>query len=73
VLSKTLQLASDQPRGWDSTLFWKLPAEWRGVVGFSLPVVYGAWAVGLVALYPLCAWFAALKERRRDLGWLSYL
>jgi uncharacterized membrane protein len=40
--------------------------------GFSLPVVYLVWAVVVVALYPLCAWFARLKQRRND-AWLSYL
>jgi uncharacterized membrane protein len=40
--------------------------------GYSLPVVYLAWASVVIALYPLCRWFAALRERRRD-AWLSYL
>jgi uncharacterized membrane protein len=40
--------------------------------GFGLPMVYVVWIVVVVALYPLCAWFAALKKRRRD-AWLSYL
>ena len=40
--------------------------------GFSLPVVYLAWAFVVVAMYPLCRWFAALKARRRE-AWLSYL
>jgi len=40
--------------------------------GFSLPVVYLIWASVVVALYPLCRWFAGLK-RRRDDAWLSYL
>jgi uncharacterized membrane protein len=40
--------------------------------GFSLPVVYLVWAVVVVAMYPLCRWFAALKRRRSD-AWLSYL
>jgi uncharacterized membrane protein len=40
--------------------------------GFSLPVVYLVWAGVVIALYPLCRWFAALKERRSDV-WLSYL
>jgi uncharacterized membrane protein len=39
--------------------------------GFSLPIVYLVWAFVVVALYPLCRWFAALKQRRRD-AWLSY-
>jgi len=40
--------------------------------GFSLPIVYLIWAFVGLALYPLCRWFAALKQRRRD-AWLSYL
>jgi uncharacterized membrane protein len=39
--------------------------------GFALPWVYLAWALVVIALYPLCAWFAALKQRRND-AWLSY-
>ena len=40
--------------------------------GYSLPVVYLVWAFVVVAMYPLCRWFAALKQRRSD-AWLSYL
>jgi len=40
--------------------------------GFSLPIVYLVWAFVVVAMYPLCRWFAALKQRRSD-PWLSYL
>jgi uncharacterized membrane protein len=38
----------------------------------GLPAVYLIWAGVVAALYPLCRWFAAVKERRRD-TWLSYL
>ena len=34
--------------------------------------VYLIWVLVVVALYPLCRWVAALKDRRRD-WWLSYL
>ena len=40
--------------------------------GYSLPVIYLIWASVVIALYPLCRWFAGLKQRRRD-AWLSYL
>jgi uncharacterized membrane protein len=40
--------------------------------GLGLPGVYAVWLVVLIALYPLCRWFAALKQRRSD-WWLSYL
>ncbi len=39
--------------------------------GFSLPGVYLTWAFVVFTLYPLCRWFAALKQRRSD-AWLSY-
>jgi len=40
--------------------------------GYALPVVYAIWIAVVVALYPLCRWFASMKARRRD-AWLSYL
>lgn len=40
--------------------------------GYSLPIVYLVWACVIIATYPLCRWFAALKQRRTD-AWLSYL
>jgi uncharacterized membrane protein len=40
--------------------------------GYSLPIVYAVWISVVIATYPLCRWFAALKQRRRD-AWLSYL
>ena len=40
--------------------------------GYSLPVVYLVWVVVVAAMYPLCRWFAALKQRRDD-AWLSYI
>jgi uncharacterized membrane protein len=39
--------------------------------GYSLPIVYLIWAFVVVTLYPLCRWFAGLKQRRGD-AWLSY-
>jgi uncharacterized membrane protein len=39
--------------------------------GFPLPVVYLVWGLVVVLMYPLCRWFAALKQRRSD-AWLSY-
>ena len=40
--------------------------------GYDLWVTYVMWIVIVAGLYPLCAWFARLKEHRRD-WWLSYL
>ena len=45
-----------QPPGWD----------------LGLPMVYAVWIVVVIALYPLCKWYAGLKRRRHD-WWLSYL
>jgi uncharacterized membrane protein len=40
--------------------------------GYPLPVVYLVWALVVIATYPLCRWFAAVKLRRTE-AWLSYL
>ncbi len=40
--------------------------------GHSLAGVYLVWALVVTTMYPLCRWFAALKQRRTD-AWLSYL
>jgi hypothetical protein len=41
-------------------------------VAFDLWVTYLFWIVGLILLYPLCRWFAEIKDRHRK-GWLRYL
>jgi len=40
--------------------------------GSSLGVVYLVWATVVVALYPVCRWFAGVKARRRE-WWFGYL
>jgi uncharacterized membrane protein len=40
--------------------------------GYSLPVIYLLWAIVVPTLYPLCRWFAGVRQRRSD-AWLSYL
>jgi len=40
--------------------------------GFPLWVVYVAWILGLIILYPLCRWYGDLKRRNKS-WWLSYL
>jgi uncharacterized membrane protein len=42
-------------------------------VGFDLWVVYLFWIIGLVMLYPLCRWYAGVKQRHRSDWRLSYL
>jgi hypothetical protein len=39
--------------------------------GYSLPIIYVVWILVVLMLYPLCRWFAGLKQRRSD-NWLSY-
>jgi uncharacterized membrane protein len=38
----------------------------------SLPVVYGAWLVAVLLLYPCCRWYARYKAAHTS-WWLSYL
>lgn len=72
LISVLLHLATGKPVGWlfqspiDS--FTNPPRD----VGFNLAVVYASWIAGVLLLYPLCKWFAGVKQRRRD-WWLSYL
>lgn len=40
--------------------------------GYDLWVAYVVWAAIVIALYPVCRWFARVKATRRD-WWLSYL
>lgn len=40
--------------------------------GYDLWVAYAVWMTIVVLLYPLCRWFAGVKERSRS-PWLSYL
>jgi hypothetical protein len=40
--------------------------------GYSLPIVYVVWACVVATMYPLCRWYAGVKQRRND-DWLSYL
>jgi len=40
--------------------------------GLTLPFVYLLWVFVVIAMYPLCHWYAALKQRSNN-PWLSYL
>ena len=48
--------------------FFQQPPDFGG----PLWAVYVCWIASLLAIYPLCRWFAAVKARRRE-WWLSYL
>ena len=40
--------------------------------GLSLPMIYALWVLVVAVLFPICRWFAAVKQQR-DHWWLSYL
>jgi uncharacterized membrane protein len=52
-------------------LYGSAPARPPPGAGFDLPIVYLAWIIVVILLYPACQWFADLKRRRRA-AWLSY-
>jgi uncharacterized membrane protein len=57
----------------DSTwLFGGAPLRKPVDYGLPLPGVYAVWLSVVVALYPVCRWFAALKQNRRE-WWWSYM
>jgi uncharacterized membrane protein len=71
IISVLLHAAFGKPVKW----LFQTPIDWLGGVpgmGFNLGVVYASWIIGVLLLYPLCKWFAGVKQRRRD-WWLSYL
>jgi uncharacterized membrane protein len=57
---------ANPPMGPDAPIL--RPADY----GYGLPVVYLVWIGVVLVLYPVCRWFAGVKQRRRD-PWLSYL
>jgi uncharacterized membrane protein len=54
--SVTTHFPITQPPGW----------------GLALPLVYLIWAIVVVTMYPLCRWYASLKQRSSN-PWLSYI
>ena len=71
IISIFLHFAFGKPVSW----LWRSPVEFFQPVpgiGFNLAVVYLAWIAGVLLLYPLCKWFAGVKQRRKS-WWLSYL
>jgi uncharacterized membrane protein len=63
--AKSFLLVAPPSMGGPSALF---PADY----GFPLWVTYAVWIVVLLLLYPVCLWFARLKQHRRA-WWLTYL
>jgi uncharacterized membrane protein len=48
------------------------PPGHAGSPEFDLWVSYVVWGAAVITLFPLCRWFAGVKQRRRA-WWLSYL
>lgn len=71
LISVFVHFAAGKPVSWMFGSDPGFPSPPAGS-GFNLAVVYGCWIAGVILLYPLCKWFAGVKQRRRD-WWLSYL
>jgi len=69
VLAVALAWATLGDAGW---LLGPPPRQTPAGFGLPLPGVYAVWLFVVLALQPLCRWFAALKQRRRE-WWWSYL
>jgi uncharacterized membrane protein len=73
VVAHAAGVALNLAAGNDLSYFFNaIPPSVPPKIGFDLWVVYVAWIVGVLLLYPLCRWYAGVKARRRD-WWLSYL
>jgi uncharacterized membrane protein len=71
LISIVLHVAFGKPTAW----LFQTPISWTGAqpnMGFRLAVVDVCWIGGVLLLYPVCKWFAGVKQRRKD-WWLSYL
>jgi hypothetical protein len=69
ALAVALAWAMFADAGW---LLGSFPRQRPATYGVSLLAVYGIWIFVVVMLYPLCRWFAGLKQRRGE-WWWSYL
>jgi uncharacterized membrane protein len=58
--------------GYGNAVLNNLPRDFPADWGVSLPLVYLAWILVVITLYPACRWFGDVKRRRGD-WWLSYL
>jgi uncharacterized membrane protein len=68
LLAGAMVLAIYDDLSWMTASPPRKPADY----GLSLPGVYAVWLIALAMLYPLCRWFAGLKQRRKE-WWWSYL
>ena len=71
LTSIVAHLIAGKPIGWMFGSMIQISAP-PPAAGFGLLVVYFCWIAGVILLYPICKWYAGVKQRRRD-WWLSYL
>jgi uncharacterized membrane protein len=71
LMSIVVHLIAGKPIGWMFGTTLQTTGPPPGM-GFNLLVVYLCWIAGVLLLYPLCRWFAGVKQRKRS-WWLSYL
>ena len=71
LMSIVVHLIASKPIGWMFGTTLQTTGPPPGM-GFNLLVVYICWITGVLLLYPLCKWFAGVKQRKRS-WWLSYL
>jgi uncharacterized membrane protein len=69
ALAVVFAWAMNVDTGW---LFGPFPADKPDGYGLGLAGVYAVWVAVVLALYPMCRWFAAVKRRRCE-WWWSYL
>jgi len=50
---------------------WLLMTDLPPGYGYGLGIVYLLWIIAVILTYPLCRWYAAVKQRSQ-LRWLSY-
>jgi uncharacterized membrane protein len=72
ALGVLISLAAGKSVGYLFLNFPQSTTEAPPGAGFSLWVVYVAWAGGLVVLYPICRWYGEIKRRHKS-RLLSYL
>jgi uncharacterized membrane protein len=69
ALAVAMAFAMFGQAGW---LLGQFPPQKPAAWGLDLVGVYATWLCVVVMLYPLCRWFASIKQRRRE-WWWSYL
>jgi hypothetical protein len=69
ALAVALAWATFGDAGW---LFGLSAPQKPATYGVGLLAIYGIWIYVVAMLYPLCRWFAGIKQRRRE-WWWSYL